>query len=187
MDKISKFDFKRLFRDGSAIALFFSLYVCLTIYWNPYLWIGDYPGDIQSMVSDQPEMQLRRLVLGLGMILVLLGLSSWSTINWIRDRVARVKFSSVAVYLFLLFQIVNLWDLIVIDWLIFTAITPDFIIIPGTEGAKGYDDYWFHLKAGYLAWEPWVGIAGLSILTALPIYWMTKKRSIKNVSGVESD
>ena len=38
----------------------------------------------------------------------------------------------------------NLFDLLIIDWLIVCLITPKFVIIPGTEGNKGYKDYQFH-------------------------------------------
>jgi len=38
----------------------------------------------------------------------------------------------------------NLFDLIILDWLIFCLITPKFVVIPGTEGNKGYKDYYFH-------------------------------------------
>jgi len=29
----------------------------------------------------------------------------------------------------------------------FCSITPDFLVIPGTKGMKGYKDYFFHLRA----------------------------------------
>ncbi len=41
----------------------------------------------------------------------------------------------------------NLIDLLIIDWLVFCAITPKFIIIPGTQGNPGYKDYHFHFDA----------------------------------------
>lgn len=47
------------------------------------------------------------------------------------------------------FWIGNLWDLLVVDWLIGCTITPKFIILPGTEGAAGYKNYAFHFR-GFL-------------------------------------
>lgn len=47
---------------------------------------------------------------------------------------------------------VSLADLIILGWIIFCVITPNFIVIPGTRGAAGYKDYRFHffgfLKGG---------------------------------------
>jgi hypothetical protein len=40
----------------------------------------------------------------------------------------------------------NLFDLLVLDWLIFAGITPRFIVLPGTEGLAGYKDFAFHVK-----------------------------------------
>jgi len=36
-------------------------------------------------------------------------------------------------------------DLFFLDWMMFCKINPKFLIIPGTEGNKGYQDYKFHL------------------------------------------
>ena len=43
--------------------------------------------------------------------------------------------------------IFNLVDLLLLDWLMFCFITPSFVIIPGTEGMKGYKDYGYHFRA----------------------------------------
>jgi len=51
---------------------------------------------------------------------------------------------SGTIQLYLIFTMVSLTDLIILDWLIFCIITPAFIIIPGTQGARGYKDYQFH-------------------------------------------
>ncbi len=45
--------------------------------------------------------------------------------------------------------IFNLFDLLVLDWLIGCTFTPKFAIILGTEGAAGYKDYAFHFR-GFL-------------------------------------
>jgi len=38
----------------------------------------------------------------------------------------------------------NIVDLFIIDWLVFCTITPNFIVIPGSEGNPAYKDYRFH-------------------------------------------
>lgn len=43
-------------------------------------------------------------------------------------------------------MIVSVVDLLLLDWLIFCKITPDFIVIPGTEGMETYKDFNFHIK-----------------------------------------
>lgn len=43
--------------------------------------------------------------------------------------------------------IFNLVDLLLLDWLLFCFITPNFLIIPGTEGMQAYKDYGYHFRA----------------------------------------
>ncbi|SCC37367.1 Uncharacterized protein BC05F1_03095 [Bacillus wiedmannii] len=47
-------------------------------------------------------------------------------------------------------MIFNLVDLFIIDWLIFCWITPEFVVIPSTEGMKGYKNYKFHLRGAII-------------------------------------
>jgi hypothetical protein len=45
--------------------------------------------------------------------------------------------------------VVNLFDWLVLDWLIFCTWTPSFAVIPGTAGFAGYKDYGMHFR-GFL-------------------------------------
>jgi len=38
-------------------------------------------------------------------------------------------------------------DLLILDWLVFVTLRPKIVVLPGTEGAKGYGDYGFHFRA----------------------------------------
>ena len=40
-------------------------------------------------------------------------------------------------------------DLLIMDWLIVCTITTKWIVLSGTEGCKGYKDYFYHFK-GFL-------------------------------------
>jgi hypothetical protein len=43
----------------------------------------------------------------------------------------------------------NLWDWLVLDWLVFCTLTPKQFVIPGSEGHPAYKDYAFHFR-GFL-------------------------------------
>ncbi|GAG17037.1 unnamed protein product, partial [marine sediment metagenome] len=58
------------------------------------------------------------------------------------------------------------WDLLILDWLIFVTIRPDFIVIPGTEGLAGYKHYFFHFKVGFLSLTQWVSVIGGGLVLA---------------------
>jgi hypothetical protein len=71
----------------------------------------------------------------------------------------------------LIFLFFAAWDLLILDWLVFVTIQPDFVVIPGTEGLAGYKDYWFHFRVSFLGWTQWISIligglimAGLSMV-----------------------
>ncbi len=76
---------------------------------------------------------------------------------------------------FLLAQIVNAWDVVIVDWLIFVTVQPSFAILPGTAGSPGYGDYGFHFWASYLNPTPWIGtVVGALIVGALAT-WLARR------------
>jgi hypothetical protein len=42
-------------------------------------------------------------------------------------------------------SVFNLFDLLILDWLLFCTIQPCSMVLPGTEGMAGYRDYRFHV------------------------------------------
>lgn len=158
---------RRLLVDGAVLCLSFSAFVFGTAYLNPWLWLEDYPPEIQALVPNPPEVSLwQALPLALfffGFILFLLVRSATALL---REGAKPHGFLLAAVHTFLLLQIVNAWDVLIIDWLIFVTIQPAFMILPGTEGSPAYQDYWFHLGASYVNPASWIGITILSAIAA---------------------
>jgi hypothetical protein len=61
-------------------------------------------------------------------------------------------------------MVFNLFDLLVIDFLVFNIITPKVIVLPGTEGMAGYHNYRFHW-IGF--WKGTVMLLVVSLVIAL--------------------
>ncbi|EIM73537.1 hypothetical protein A33O_15211 [Nitratireductor aquibiodomus RA22] len=57
--------------------------------------------------------------------------------------------------------ILGLFDLIVIDWLMFCFLRPSFIVLEGTDGAAEYGDYRHH-ATGFMRGLPLALIVGLA-------------------------
>ena len=57
-----------------------------------------------------------------------------SVVALARDRGGHLGFAYAALHVWLLFQVVNLWDVVILDWLLFVTIQPAALLIPGTEG-----------------------------------------------------
>lgn len=62
----------------------------------------------------------------------------------------------------------NLFDLLILDWLIFCKINPEYLVLEGTRGMKEYKDYGFHFKGAMKGF--WMSIvfsiivAGITVL-----------------------
>ena len=78
-------------------------------------------------------------------------------------------------HVFLLFLLVNVWDLVVLDWLFFITIQPDLVVFPGTEGLAGYRDYWFHFRASFLHPAPWIAGVVLSLGAGTIAWWLGRR------------
>lgn len=66
-----------------------------------------------------------------------------------------------------LMTFVNIYDLLIIDWLIFCTITPKFIVISGTLGNEGYKNYNIHF---FNFLRAFIIISGISIFSAFIIH-----------------
>ncbi len=163
---------RRLLVDGLLLCLAFSVFVMGTAFINIWLWFGDYPPEIQALVENPPTPPfVQRLVLallGLGMIVWLM---VRSTKAFLRGAPPANRFVLAMGHAFLLLQFVNLWDVVIIDWLVFVTWTPEVFVLPGTEGSPGYDNYWFHFRASFLHPVAWISGLVASAVIAGTARW----------------
>jgi hypothetical protein len=64
----------------------------------------------------------------------------------------------------------NLFDWLLLDWLVFCTLTPRRVVIPGTEGMAGYKDYGHHFRAFLVGTLLALG-AGLTMATLVSQLW----------------
>jgi hypothetical protein len=69
----------------------------------------------------------------------------------------------------------NIFDLIVMDWLIFCTWNPKFIVLPGSKGNKAHKDYKFHfigfLKGSVISAIGSIAIAGVCFVILKCLIW----------------
>lgn len=142
------FPWNQLFTDLAILIATFTVFVVGTLLWKPRIWLHDFPADIQAMAGPKTpaEERLSRVV-GVPFIILFFGLPL--LLGWDLKAILGAEFNFLTAWLYgyALFFGVNLWDLIVIDWLGFMLVDPQNPPIPGTEGAAGYRDYAFHFYA----------------------------------------
>ncbi|TQR44635.1 nitroreductase [Paenibacillus popilliae] len=136
----------RILIEGSIYSILFLVILLTSLAYNPRIWLQDYPKDIQRLAKPKSKTEERQFLL-IGSVVMLLTLAPLLS-SIVLDG-AQITFWSTFIQFYLIFTMVSLSDLIILDWLIFCIITPSFIIIPGTQGARGYKNFRFHFT-GFL-------------------------------------
>lgn len=153
----------RILTDGAVLSVLASVFIAVTMRLNPRIWLQDYPPDVQARVPPKTEKERRQsLLLGVPFLLLLVAGPVVSTLAWENRMGGEIGFFSLALHAFGVVFVFNLVDLLVLDWLVFCALTPDFVVIPGSEGAEGYQDYGFHFR-GFLIGTALSAVTGLIV------------------------
>jgi hypothetical protein len=119
---------------------------------SPRIWaFSDYPKSITAGVPPQTrrEKQIAAITTVPFMILVIV-LPIWSTLMLESSYGGTIPLMDAFLNLFGILLIFNISDFLILDFLIVGTITPDFVIIPGTERMKEkeYREFrYYHGKA----------------------------------------
>lgn len=129
--------------------LLFAL-VLIVLLINPEIMLNDYPPDIRDSYGPVGnKTKVAQAITGLVFIAIVVLAIAYSIKHIKVWSGGQLSFTTVYVDLFVMFSVFNLLDLIIMDWIICLVLRPRFIILPGTEGMKGYEDWWFHFR-GFL-------------------------------------
>lgn len=111
---------------------------------NPRLLLQDYPKEIVRLVppKTKEEKRLSKIYSVPFFVIVFIAYPTFS--GWHYASKNGWSFWDTMKFVWGIMQFLNVYDLLIIDWLIVCAITPRFIVLPGTEGNKGYKNYYFH-------------------------------------------
>ncbi len=125
--------------------------VIMMVSMNPRIWgYSDYSDEIKAKVPPQTkrEKSLAIILSSVWMILAV-GLPILSTYI-LKDKLGgKISFWTAFLNVSVMMFIADLIDLVILDWLLVSKITPKFVMIPGTVEAD-YKDFSFHYKAqGY--------------------------------------
>jgi hypothetical protein len=132
---------------GGWLSLVMSILIIGSMYFNPEIWLHDFPADIQEKYGPASPKSLRqRKIFTIPFMLIFLGIlaaSVWTLPNVVDGS---PTFLQLFVNLFIVFETFNLVDLLILDWLFGIVIQPKSAILPGTAGLQGYKDYGFHFR-----------------------------------------
>jgi hypothetical protein len=144
----STFSLKRIGRDGAWLSAIFGASVFGMLAYEPEIWVHDYPPDIREKWGEKsPRAKKLTRLLGVPFLAIFFGGMIFSTLRLRRANGGRLSFRDAFAHAYALYMFINLFDLVVMDWLVLMVMRPQFAVLPGTEGMAGYKDYAFHAKA----------------------------------------
>jgi hypothetical protein len=125
------------------------------ITFSPRVWgYQDYPEVIKNKVP--PQTRQERLLAGIVSVLWFIftfGYPLVSTYMLKMQLGGEIPFELAFFNVFVLFVFFTFGDLVILDWLLISKITPRFVIIPGTE-VEDYKDFSHHYKTHAIAMIP---------------------------------
>ena len=138
----------RVLVDGLTACIPFSIVVWASFLTMPRLWLHSLPPDIRAMAPPKTAAE-RRLtaVMGSLVLLCFFGVPIFLTLRLNSEVRGGLSFGEAFAHLYGVWMVVNLWDLLLIDWPYAYFMDPGRPPIPGTAGAAGYKDYGFHSRA----------------------------------------
>jgi hypothetical protein len=168
---VTKILLTRILIDGGILTIIISAVLVLMLYFKPRMALSDYPADVRVAVPPRTQEELRAGILLSIPLLVLLIVyplySVWTVKVILGGELA--YWMSLAI-IFGEYFMVSMFDLIVLDLLMFYTWTPKFLVLPGTEGFAGYKDFRPHLKAQLIKGN--ILLAAFAALLALiPIFF----------------
>jgi len=138
-----------LITHGLFFAVVFNGYLLLVmVLISPRVWgYTDYPDVVKHKVPPQTQREkLMAAVIGLPWFIFVLGFPIFSTYVLKSKLGNEIPFVTAFLNSLVLFLLATVGDLVILDWLIVSKITPKFVIIPGSERAD-YKDFSHHYKA----------------------------------------
>ncbi|MDP4092660.1 MAG: hypothetical protein Q8920_04795 [Bacillota bacterium] len=131
--------------DGLIFSVMFGGMVSLIEILNPRYELHNYPQEIRKSVKPKTKEEQKRFKLLAVPMLLILFIFLMATV--IHSYIALdVSYFVLFLHYLIIFMTWNIFDLLIMDWLIFCTLTPKFLIIPGTENNPAYKDFKFHLK-----------------------------------------
>ena len=137
--------------------LFYSLMVTGSLFLmmvtlSPRVWgYSDYSQEIKNKVPPQTTKEKRQaLIIAVPWLIFVLGFPIYSTMLLKSKLSNEIPIFTAFLNLFLMYLLVTIGDLVILDWLIISKITPGFVIIPGTE-KEDYKDLSHHYKGHAVA------------------------------------
>jgi hypothetical protein len=160
--------------DGAVVCAALGLVIVGSLAYNPRLWVNDLPPRARALVPPLTAAERRdRNVVAALFLLAIVATTTWSAARLIARHGGAVSFATAFGHFLAVFFLFNLFDLVVIDWLMLLVFQPAFLrrlSVPGltyveTVGGFGYHFQGFLKGMGFILAAGAIA-AGLTALAA---------------------
>lgn len=156
--------------DGALLSTALSILIIGSLYYNPRLWLQDYPIEIRARVLPLSAAEKRqRAIVALLFFGVGIGTLVYSMANLRAANGGSVPFLTAYLHSFGVLSIFNLFDAVVLDLILLTGFKPKFAVIPGAEGMEYLYHNWGMHAVNFLKGVVFCALFSLPVaaLTAL--------------------
>jgi hypothetical protein len=151
--------------------------ILLSLLYNPRLWINDAPPRVRMLAPPLTVVERRaRTIAGLLLLLTFVGVTMWSAVRLIARNGTTLSLGTALGHFVGVFFLFNLFDLVVIDWLILLVIRPKMLrlSVTGLSYEETIGSYAYHFR-GFIIGLGFVTVGGL--IAALITYTVNLVRS----------
>lgn len=132
--------FQHILVDGLVFSVIIGAFVMGTLWYNPRLWLQDYPQVVKDKVppmNDQ-EKRLQKIIV-VPFLLLMVGAPYLSVTLVKAANSGVITFPYAYLTALGVLQVFNLFDAVVLDYLILVRMKPAFAIIPGTTSEDSFN------------------------------------------------
>jgi hypothetical protein len=157
---------------GIVFGVVFSIAMLIIGRVNAEMILNDYPPDIRAKYGPMSEKTRKQANFASLPLLASLGLIVALGLGQLRSITGELTFRNTFIVTTMIFQVWNLIDLVLLDWFLLMTLKPRFMILPGTEGMAGYNDYGFHFRKFLNGIMFTLILSGTVTAIALGVEWM---------------
>ena len=134
---------------GLILSIGGSIIILGGMYLNPRIMLRSYPKEIKAQVPPltgaEKKQTIIMAILAYGFMLTVIFYSNAQLVA----RAGDAEFLPIFLNTYLVFEVLNLFDLLILDYLVTMILKPKALFIPGVEGMEQYNTFRHHFR-GFL-------------------------------------
>lgn len=168
--------------DGVVLSAALGTVILGSLAYNPRLWLNDAPPRARMLAPPLTAIERRdRIVAATVFFLALIAATMWSAARLMARHGELLSFATAFAHFLGVFFLFNLFDLVVIDWVVLLVLRPGFLTrlsVPGLTYEETVGDYGYHFRA-FLKGMAFIIV--LSLVAAALSTWVVHRRETRSV------